>query len=827
MKRIGFRLGYLPAILSFLAPVLLAVSPLFADFHPAEGPSSAGEPRPARECVDQNNCSGLRPCTHHSDRMRDALEILRKSGNLPDRRIAGDDPAAQDVPEALFDGIERRPDSGSPQTWTLLFYNDADFANAYNPYSDFILDAHSSAHVNVLMLEDRQYGPCKLWYVGSDHRPRLLENWGEVDMGHSNTLRKFINYGKTHYPADRYFLALYDHGGGWMGACSDVTNQGWLTMSDISTAIASSGGVDIIAFTAPCLMGALESAYQLRNCTDVYIGSEEISGYAAWIGIMGDVCDILNDSSDLSNVDIGEMVVDLVAANPYWPSHHDGAEWITMSAVESAKTNAVASQVDLFCGYAIPHMAKLFDGLKPAARAAWRMGQGGKYTVGEIDLYDFARRYVKFTSDPLAADRAQQLMSALDEAIVAEYHGWAQVWAYGLTIYFPRLRADYSRYYTTWDLAFVKNTQWDEFLRAYYQHEAKPVGSIAGVVCADRPSPDTPLQGVTMSAYDIGTGDLLKTTTTGCDGCYLIEDLKAGNLVVSMVTPLGCEADVDEWFTVVIGGDTTTINASLRRRDIVADTRGVGYWKHQVAVATGGNGRAQIPAGTLCEYLDKVEDHFINNGMNSIAVYNPPGTGGCMDKLEAARAILVLTGRETMARRARQHLMALLLNATAEKIALYEVISKDGATVSQAITYCYGLLMDMDAKNDVIAKDISEMINERNSVPSGMIPLATPDIAYAPVYRENETPPGFYLEQNYPNPFNPSTTIRFSLPERMHARLSVYDVAGRFVTMLLDEEMSSGLHTVPFDASSLAGGVYFYKLEAGGFVQARKTVITK
>jgi hypothetical protein len=396
--------------------------------------------------------------------MRDVIRMMQ---SRLDQRGAG----PSDV-EFEYEGDVPAHSSGSGQTWTFLFYDDADFSNAYNPFGSFVQDALSRSNVNVLVLEDREYGPCKLWYVDKYHQPVLLETWGELNMGHFSTLGKFIRYGKTQYTADRYLLALYDHGGGWIGACTDVTDQDWLTMQDISLALTYNGGVDIIAFTAPCLMGAIESAYQLRNCADVYIGSEEISGYIDWRGTMGDICRMLNNSSGLTNVDVGRMIIDLVADNALQADSVEGAEWIAMSAVQTDKTGEVIKSVDGFCRNAIPRMAGLFDCIRPAARGAWRMGMGGQIEVGEIDLYDFAAKLAGVASDAVVEEHARKILNSLDEAVIAHCRGDAQDFTGGLSIYFPRLVEDYNSNYTTVNLDFVDDTHWDEFLQAYYEYEA-------------------------------------------------------------------------------------------------------------------------------------------------------------------------------------------------------------------------------------------------------------------------------------------------------------------------------------------------------------------
>jgi hypothetical protein len=83
------------------------------------------------------------------------------------------------------------------------------------------------------------------------------------------------------------------------------------------------------------------------------------------------------------------------------------------------------------------------------------------------------------------------------------------------------------------------------------------------------------------------------------------------------------------------------------------------------------------------------------------------------------------------------------------------------------------------------------------------------------------------LQQNYPNPFNPSTTITYELPGTSEVRLSVYDILGREVTVLVNEKRDAGIHEVKFDGTHLASGVYIYRLTVGEFVQSKKLTILK
>jgi hypothetical protein len=88
-------------------------------------------------------------------------------------------------------------------------------------------------------------------------------------------------------------------------------------------------------------------------------------------------------------------------------------------------------------------------------------------------------------------------------------------------------------------------------------------------------------------------------------------------------------------------------------------------------------------------------------------------------------------------------------------------------------------------------------------------------------------PTTYWMGQNQPNPFNPVTTIRFALPQQSRVEIKLYDVAGREVSTIVDEELPEGYHDVVVNGSGLASGIYFYRIVANDFTDLKKLVLLK
>jgi hypothetical protein len=333
-------------------------------------------------------------------------------------------------------------------------------------------------------------------------------------------------------------------------------------------------------------------------------------------------------------------------------------------------------------------------------------------------------------------------------------------------------------------------------------------GSLSGRVSADCPATGTGLLGVSVDAFAVGSGVLAGSSVTDDQGDFSITDLPTGPYTLSILVPLGYSMPVHEVQTEVLGGQDVAVNFALTCLSTASSPRTIGFWKHQVGAILEGRGRGQVDEPTLCDYLDLIESHFNSNAINQVLVYDPPASGLCEDKLFVAMSLLNLQGSVEMISRARQQLTALLLNVAASYVAQTQVVSEDGATLSQAITYCDHLI-DNPGGNHESAKSIADAINNGAMLPAGVIPLDTQNIAYRL---------GQVLEfEAGPSPASGPRAFRFALRSGAPVSLSIFDVSGRLVTRVFDGRLGEGRHTLMWTGRAANGsrpgdGVYFARL---------------
>lgn len=257
----------------------------------------------------------------------------------------------------------------------------------------------------------------------------------------------------------------------------------------------------------------------------------------------------------------------------------------------------------------------------------------------------------------------------------------------------------------------------------------------------------------------------------------------------------------------------------------------IGYWKHQATVAVTGRGNAQVPAALLQDYLDLVFDlfndapYFPISGVSSVngAPLNPQNMLTTFNLPDG--------GSAGMVNKAKKQLLAMLLNVAAEYVFVWQEISVDDRTISQAIAFGADMIGPPSGAAVGTAKDALDYVNNGLTVPAGWIPGSYGLIYYgdhnAQRAAEVSLPTAPQLLGNYPNPFNPTTTISFNLPQGGLVNLAVYDLTGRQVALLVNGWREAGRQEVTFDASRLSSGVYVYRLTSGGHAAGAKMMLVK
>lgn len=128
----------------------------------------------------------------------------------------------------------------------------------------------------------------------------------------------------------------------------------------------------------------------------------------------------------------------------------------------------------------------------------------------------------------------------------------------------------------------------------------------------------------------------------------------------------------------------------------------------------------------------------------------------------------------------------------------------------------------------IAGMEVSQFLTLRDTMWYHMVDTTKPlEQANSVISNTGKVPERYSLSQNYPNPFNPQTKIDFTVPKTGMIKLSIYDVLGREVEVLLNESLNSGSYSIKFDGKKFSSGVYFYRLDGEGYSEIRKMVLLK
>ena len=378
---------------------------------------------------------------------------------------------------AMVDAQERSPDD-----WLFMVYLDGD--NNLERFGVYDLNEMESglamnpeANVAVLVLFDGGTGRhighegAKIYLVEPDTseqvKSRVVADLGEINMGDPATLRDFVDYGVSEYPAYNQPLVLWNHGSGWKAleeertdvtkdVCFDDTDGDSLTTEELSAIMPdlaySCDGIELLGFDA-CLMQMFGIGYEFYEGVGVIAASEETEPGDGWNyeGLIG----ALALNSGMVPEELGNAIVESYA------SFYSGWNEITISAINAQSLPYVAEALYEFS-------MVLTDALgteREAIVSARETTQSYAY-ADYIDLYDFAEKVLQASGNDVVRGTAHNLMEAIDGCVISEYSS-SDITAHGISIWFDEKYPDAYLLDRYGNLRAVE-TGWLDFLLAYY-----------------------------------------------------------------------------------------------------------------------------------------------------------------------------------------------------------------------------------------------------------------------------------------------------------------------------------------------------------------------
>ena len=368
--------------------------------------------------------------------------------------------------------------------WTFMVYMDGDCdleGSAIDDMNEMEM-VGSTDEVNIIALLDRIPGyddsnddwvTTKLFEVTEDPSSDGIirstsVDFGELNMGDPETLADFAVWGIENYPAEHYALIIWDHGGGWKSVANDETDEDKITMPELDSAlfwIVDEAGIerlDLIGFDT-CLMGQLEVADTVAPYADIMVGSEEVENGDGW-----NYTPFLNTLADHPDSTPEELAINITTSFGEYYTDIKEDPIHTLSVIDLSAIPDLVSAVDAWAGAMIVNMPDEWDVIGASRYYVESYPRGDGYFV---DLYDLADLVWYETTNASTESAAEAVMDALDVAVICSVNGADHPYSNGLTIYFPEDGADEEPYPYA-DVNFASETDWDEFLSAYYDARA-------------------------------------------------------------------------------------------------------------------------------------------------------------------------------------------------------------------------------------------------------------------------------------------------------------------------------------------------------------------
>ena len=374
--------------------------------------------------------------------------------------------------------------------WTILVYMDADNNLEANGLKDFneMEKVGSSDNVNIIVQMDRASGystldgdwtDTKRFFVEKDDdiekiTSPVIENLGEKNMGDEKTLENFIIWGMENYPAKRYFLIIWNHGGGWRvynkrnanrpkAIAWDDTDNDVLNFSEVRDAINNAVSlkkhkIDIVGYDA-CLVGMVEIADMSKGTseypTDIMVASEFTEPLDGWpydIFVEKFVSSPFSDTETLAS-----NIVD-----SYYDFYSE-SDTTTLSAIRLTELDSFFSALNT-----LNNISNEYNVIKKARDNAVYEKYNGNYETYK-DLGSFLENCIELFHENENRDIVKSILEKYNDLVYYAKATGEAVNATGLTIYFPNSEADAEwSDYTEINSDIVKDSQWKQFLSSYF-----------------------------------------------------------------------------------------------------------------------------------------------------------------------------------------------------------------------------------------------------------------------------------------------------------------------------------------------------------------------
>jgi clostripain len=324
---------------------------------------------------------------------------------------------------------------------------------------------------------------------------------GELNMGDPQTLIDFINWTRSNYPAQNYYLSIANHGRGTSGvAWDDTSNKDYLTTAELRSALntATNSGqwhIDVLHYDT-CLMAMLENAYQVKDFARYLVASENLGwsvfAYETYVrqgqrvptGVLAPYAFAAIVPRVNATTTPQQLATDV--ANAYFDHPSLQGYPRTISAMDLSKVTPVRQALDTLASALLSNIQSVKVYVQNARNATQKFDSRDYYKITQedeyVDVYHLAAQLRLYVPNSAVQNAAQGVMDAVNGGLIVVNRRQSGMWggeqelywdldnAYGVSLYFPPRSGtnDYNRYTSHQLFRFTAESEWDEFLAGYF-----------------------------------------------------------------------------------------------------------------------------------------------------------------------------------------------------------------------------------------------------------------------------------------------------------------------------------------------------------------------